>query len=76
MGRQYRMHKEPVMSHRFFTHSLKGYNTPGPLFLKILCIFSKKKKKKQLWTKYPMDLARNVQRNSKITVEIIVVKFQ
>ena len=38
------------------------------------------KKIKQLWIKYPMDLVRNVPRNSKIlvftSVETIVVKLQ
>ena len=44
---------------------LRGYCTPGPKFRR-LCAFSQKIK--QLRTKYPMDLARNVPRNSKITV--------
>ena len=44
---------------------LRGYCTPGPYFWR-LCAFSQKIK--QLWTKYPMDLVRNVPRNSKITV--------
>ena len=44
---------------------LRGYCTPGPYFLR-LCAFSQKIK--QLWTKYPMDLVRDVPRNSKITV--------
>ena len=45
--------------------TLRGYCTPGPYFLR-LWAFSQKIK--QLWTKYPMDLVRNVPRNSKITV--------
>ena len=44
---------------------LRGYCTPGPYFWR-LCAFSQKIK--QLRTKYPMDLVRNVQKNSKITV--------
>ena len=47
------------------TRSLRGYCTSGPYFWR-LCTFSKKIK--QLRTKYPMDLVRNVPRNSKITV--------
>ena len=39
-----------------------GYCTLGPYFWR-LCAFSQKIK--QLWTKYPMDLVRNVPRNSK-----------
>ena len=45
--------------------TLRGYCTPGPYFWR-LCPFSQKIK--QLRTKYPMDLDRNVPRNSKITV--------
>ena len=45
--------------------TLRGYCTPGPYFWR-LCAFSQKIK--QLRTKYPMDLVRNVPRNSKITV--------
>ena len=44
---------------------LRGYCTPGPYFWR-LCAFSQKIK--QLRTKYPMDMVRNVLRNSKITV--------
>ena len=44
---------------------LRGYCTSGPYFWR-LCAFSQKIK--QLWTKYPMDLVRNVPRNSKSTV--------
>ena len=44
---------------------LRGYCTPGPYFWR-LCAFSQKIK--QLRTKYPLDLVRNVPRNSKITV--------
>ena len=44
---------------------LRGYCTSGPYFWR-LCAFSQKIK--QLRTKYPMDLVRNVPRNSKITV--------
>ena len=40
--------------------SLRGYCTPGPYFWR-LCAFSQKIK--QLRTKYPMDLDRNVPRN-------------
>ena len=43
----------------------KGYCTPGSYFWR-LCAFPQKIK--QLRTKYPMDLVRNVPRNSKITV--------
>ena len=56
---------------------LRGYCTPGPYFSRF-CAFSQKIK--QLRTTYPMDLVRNVPRNSKITgllqVETIVVKLQ
>ena len=45
--------------------ALRGYCTTGPYFWR-LCAFSQKIK--QLRTKYPMDLVRNVPRNSKITV--------
>ena len=45
--------------------SLRGYCTSGPYFWR-LCAFSDKIK--QLWTKFPMDLVRNIPRNSKITV--------
>ena len=55
--------------------SLIGYCTPGPCLFK-LCVFSQKIK--QRWTKYPMDLIKNVPMNSKITafisVETLVVK--
>ena len=44
---------------------LRGYCTSGPYFWR-LCAFSQKIK--QLRTKHPMDLVRNVPRNSKITV--------
>ena len=44
---------------------LRGYCTPGPYFWR-LCAFSQRIK--QHWSKYPMDLVRNVPRNSKITV--------
>ena len=44
---------------------LRGYCTSGPYFWR-LCAFSQKIK--QLWTKYPMDLVRNIPKNSKITV--------
>ena len=44
---------------------LRGYCTPGPYFWR-LCAFSQKVN--NLWTKYPMDLVRNVPRNSEITV--------
>ena len=45
--------------------NLRGYCTSGPYFWR-LCAFSQKIK--QLWTKYPMNLVRNISRNSKITV--------
>ena len=45
---------------------LKGVLHPWALFLKTFVHFLKKIK--QLRTKYPMDLVRNVPRNSKITV--------
>ena len=58
-----------------FTFTLRGYCTSGLYFWR-LCAFSQKIK--QLRTKHPMDLVRNVPRNSKITVlvETIVVKLQ
>ena len=49
----------------WYGESLRGYCTSGPYFWR-LCAFSQKIK--QLRTKYPMDLVRNVPRNSKITV--------
>ena len=49
----------------YFFVCLRGYCTPGPYFWR-LCAFSQQIK--QLRTKYPMDLVRNVPRNSKITV--------
>ena len=45
---------------------LKGVQHHWALFLETLCIFSKKIK--QPLTKYPMNLVKNVPRNSKITV--------
>ena len=45
--------------------NLRGYCTSGPYFWRF-CAFSQKIK--QLRTKYPMDLVRNVPRNSKITI--------
>ena len=48
-----------------FSFDFKEVQHPWTLFLKTLYIFSKYK---QLWTKYPMDLVRNVPRNSKTTV--------
>ena len=68
-----RFPKEPKMVQKtskmvpkmwFFREPLRGYCTPGPFWR--LCAFSQKIK--QHWTKYPMDLIRNVPRNSKITV--------
>ena len=44
---------------------LRGYCTSGPYFWRF-CAFSQKIK--QLRTKYPMDLVRNVPRNSQITI--------
>ena len=44
---------------------LRGYCTSGPYFARLRA-FSQKIK--HLWTKYPMDLLRNIPRNSKITV--------
>ena len=52
-------------THQDFSDPLRGYCTPGPYFWR-LCAFSQKRK--QLRTKYPMDLVRNVPKNSKITV--------
>ena len=46
---------------------LRGYCTSGPYFWR-LCAFSQKIN--QIWTKYPMDLVKNVPRNSKITVSL------
>ena len=48
-----------------YFYSLRRYCTPGPYFWR-LRVFSQKIK--QLRTKYPMDLVRNVPRNSKTTV--------
>ena len=48
-----------------FKTYLRGYCTSGPCFWRF-CAFSQKIK--QLRTKYPMDLVRNVPRNSKITI--------
>ena len=42
------------------TITSRGYSTPVPYFWR-LCAFSQKIK--QLWTKYPMNLVRNVPRN-------------
>ena len=56
---------KPVTVDWCFAVCLRGYCTPGPYFWR-LCTFSPKIK--QLRTKYPMDLVRNVPRNSKITV--------
>ena len=44
---------------------LRGYCTSGPYFWRF-CAFSQKIKQPR--TKYPMDLVRNVPRNSKITI--------
>ena len=56
---------------------VKGVLHPWILFLKTLCVFSQKIK--QCWTKYQMDLIRNVPGNLKSTVfisgEIMVVKL-
>ena len=52
-------------SGQLYKPCLRGYCTPGPYFWR-LCTFSQKIK--QLRTKYPMELVRNVPRNSKITV--------
>ena len=55
---------------------ITGYSTPRPYFWR-LSPFSPKIK--QLWTKYPMHLIRNVPRNSKISfisVKTIVVKLR
>ena len=48
--------------------SFKGVLHPWALFLKIMCIFSKNES--TLNNVYPMDLIRNVPRNSKITVSL------
>ena len=62
-------------------NNLKGGTAPQGLIFEDFVHFLKKTK--QLWTKYPMDLVRNVPRNSKITVllqhcsiETIVVRLQ
>ena len=52
-------------STHFQFRALRGNCTPRPYFWR-LCAFSRKIK--QFRTKYPMDLVRNVPRNSKITV--------
>ena len=54
-----------ILSNFILPGLLRGYCTTGPYFWR-LCVFSQKIK--QLRTKYPMDLVRNVPRNSKITV--------
>ena len=54
--------KTPVIH---LLHPLRGYCTSGPYFRRL---FAFSQKIKQLWTKKPMDLVRNVPRNSKITV--------
>ena len=48
-----------------FIQVLRGYCTSGPYFWRF-CAFSQKIKQPR--TKYPMDLVRNVSRNSKITI--------
>ena len=48
------------------SRALRGYCTSGPYFWR-LCAFSQKIK--QLRTKYPMDLVRNVPRNSKLKLQ-------
>ena len=49
----------------FGTESLRGYCTFEPYFWRL---YAFSQKIKQLRTKYPMDLVRNVPRNSKFTV--------
>ena len=51
----------------WYNFQLRGYCTSGPYFWK-LCAFSQKIN--QIWTKYRMDLVRNIPRNSKITVSL------
>ena len=46
---------------------VNNYVSSGPYFWR-LCAFSQKIN--QIWTKYPMDLVRDVPRNSKITVSL------
>ena len=48
-----------------YSNCIKGYCTSGPYFWRF-CAFSQKIKQPR--TKYPMDLVRNVPRNSKITI--------
>ena len=55
----------PIILLKCFIQHLRGYCTSGPYFRKV---YAFSQKIKQLWTKYPMDLVRNVPRNSKITV--------
>ena len=59
------LHDHQVWHESVGIRKLRGYCTSGPYFWR-LCAFSQKIK--QLRTKYPMDLVRNVPRNSKITV--------
>ena len=58
--------------------TIKGVQSPWALFLKTLCIFSKKIK--QLWTMYPMDSSqkcfKELKNHSFTLVETIVVKLQ
>ena len=61
------IHGEPRNGNTLlFTYSkhLRGYCTSGPYFWRL---FAFSQKMKQLWTKKPMDLVRNVPRNSKTT---------
>ena len=55
----------PLDCHSGQGKCLKGAVPPWPYFWRH-CAFSQKIK--QLWIKYPMDLVRNILRNSKITV--------
>ena len=50
---------------KFIFKNLRGYCTSGPYFWRF-CVFSQKIKQPR--KKYPMDLVRNVPRNSKITI--------
>ena len=56
---------EKLLRHLRIKSILRGYCTSGPYFWRF-CAFSQKIKQPR--TKYPMDLVRNVPRNSKITI--------
>ena len=56
---------------------LRGHSTHGPYFWRLCAFFQKIR---QLWTKFPIDLVRNVPRNSEnhsfTSTETIFVKLQ